>query len=161
MQNLTPNGSTGTFNYMPYVDPVEMFDYTDMNALAENTSFLMQTFEPMLTTHYEAKVASGPKYLIYTSDIIKTFIPMNLGTYQIQCSLYKGIFTGAGYSGTLYIDGTTLKTFTGINLATPVYGSMTFVNTSSRWVEAKMYTVPNNTSQFFDFDVWIGYRSMV
>lgn len=159
MADLTPNGSTGTFVLACWQNPQDLFNYEEMNVLAENTSFLCQEYSTLLSGYYNQVCVSGApgRPTCNFSSSITNYSWMLAGTYKISCTSYPSIGTGTAYTGTISIDGTTQVNF--------IYAGTTsesmFVNTSDRWIKILAKINPSDVTQTIGRIYWVGARRLV
>jgi hypothetical protein len=161
MADLNPNGSTGTFNLACWIEPQDKFNIEDMNVLAENTAYLCYAYTPMLVGVHHIKTAGGVmgRPLYYFSEYMASYTWMDAGDYTVTINagtLLYGAGNGTAFTGSVYIDGTRLATFTKELLGTEV----PFTNASQRWVYTSVFLKSNDTSQEVDRYYWIGYRKV-
>lgn len=159
--DITPNGTTGTLTERCYVDPSADFSYADMNVLANNSAYLCQRHETMLTAYHYMRVARSPSAIYYQSSFVQSYTRMAAGSFVIgfgiQYNAY-GSYSGNDFTGTLTVDGTVLCTFGSGGTTGLVAWSFTG---ATRWILTQVRIVPGNTDQFFANDYWVGYRRVV
>jgi len=159
--DINPNGSTGTFNPACWIEPHDKFTISDMNVLAENTAYLCYAYTPMVVGVHHIKTAAGApsRPVYYHSEHMASYTWMDAGDYTITInagSLTNGAGNGTLFTGSVYIDGTTLATFTKELLGTEV----PFTNASQRWIYTDVFLNSDDTSQEVDRYYWIGYRKV-
>jgi hypothetical protein len=159
MADLSPNGSTGTFEPACWMNPEDVFNHTDLNTLAENTSFFVQEYYEVMSAYHKVDIRAGapnrPNYL--DGDTVSSYTFLAGGTHQFLVYTNQGHYSGGSYVGSVTIDGTLACTFGTAGTSS----FFTFVNTGPRWVQATAQIISFDITQTIDNYYSISYRRIL